>query len=192
VKRAASVRRRALRGEEKEEPDVEIRDYSTISAFVLPMLWVICQPVPALNFTMRRRPGPKIVTRWHRCSPLALVTHVKTGDGMRGFVISGALTAALTFGLSSCVYVPVEPVPAYRYVAPAPLAPYPPVAYRRCGHGWHWVGGHYNQRGRWVPSHCARNWVNPSDRTAKEPPPPAPSAPAPSSPAQPTPPQTSP
>jgi hypothetical protein len=31
------VRRRVLRGEEKEEPDGEIRDYSTISAFVLPI-----------------------------------------------------------------------------------------------------------------------------------------------------------
>jgi hypothetical protein len=47
--------------------------------------------------------------------------------------------------------------------------------------------------GRWVPGHCARNWVNPSNRTQTEPPP-APSEPAPSSPApaQPSLPPTSP
>jgi hypothetical protein len=78
---------------------------------------------------------------------------------MRALVAIGALAAALTLGLSSCVYVPVEPVPAYRYVEPVPATPYPPVAYRRCARGWHWVRGHYNRWGRWVPSHCTRNWV---------------------------------
>src|SRR5438034_8660351 len=108
---------------------------------------------------------------------------------MRAVVVPGALFVAVILDLPSCVYVPVEPVPAYGYAAPVPVTAYPPVAYRRCGHGWHWVRGHYNARGRWERSHCVRNWVNPSGRTAKEPPT---SGPAPSSPAQPNPPQTSP
>src|SRR5947208_429897 len=98
---------------------------------------------------------------------------------MRALVVLGTLVAALMLGLPSCVYVPVEPLPPYGYVAPVPETPYPPIAYRRCGHGWHWVRGRYNHVGRWLPSHCARNWVNPSDRTATEPPPPAPPPPSP-------------
>lgn len=113
---------------------------------------------------------------------------MRTGIGL------AALVAALTLALTSCVYVPVEPVPAYRYAAPAPVAPYPQAVYPRCGRGWHWVRGHHNRFGRWVPGHCARNWVNPSDRTVTEPPPEAPPSPASGAqvPAQPSPPQTSP
>jgi hypothetical protein len=40
---------------------------------------------------------------------------------MRALVVPGALVAALIVGLSSCVYVPVEPVPPYGYVAPVPV-----------------------------------------------------------------------
>src|SRR5260370_42644164 len=113
---------------------------------------------------------------------------------MRGLVVPGGRVAGLTVGLSSCVYVPVEPVPAYRYASPVPAAPYPSIAYRRCGSGWHWVRGHHNRWGRWVPGDCARNWVSPSDSAAPEPPPAEAPAPAPSGPppAQPTPPPTSP
>src|ERR1700730_59684 len=97
------------------------------------------------------------------------------GDRMRALIVTGAVAAALILDLSACVYVPVEPAPPYRYVAPLPVPPSPPVAYRRCARGWHWVHGHYNRWGRWVPSHCARNWVSPSDRTEE----PAPTSPAP-------------
>jgi hypothetical protein len=124
---------------------------------------------------------------------------------MRAGIGLGMLVAGLTLGLSSCVYVPVEPMPPHRYVTHAPVAPYPPVAYRRCGSSWHWVRGHYNHFGRWVPGHCARNWVSPSRGTEREeaapeqpssPPPGAPpfssGAPPAGSPAQPSPQQTSP
>jgi hypothetical protein len=125
---------------------------------------------------------------------------------MRAGIGLAVVVAALTLGLSSCVYVPVEPVPPYRYVAPVPVAPYPPAVYPRCGRGWHWVRGHYTRFGQWVPGHCARNWVSPSRRTEREEAPPeqptspprgapAPSssaAPPAASPAQPTPQQTSP
>src|SRR6266699_3748398 len=99
----------------------------------------------------------------------ALGQTVKKGRGraMRLGVVLGVLAAALIVGLSSCVYVPVEPAPAYGYVGPVPLTPAPMVSYRRCARGWHWVHGHYNQRGQWVRAHCARNWVNPSGGVGK-------------------------
>jgi hypothetical protein len=60
-------------------------------------------------------------------------------------------------GLSSCVYPAPEPVPYPYYVAP--VSP-PPLAYPRCAPGWHWVRGHYSQRGAWIHGHCSRSWVN--------------------------------
>ncbi len=65
----------------------------------------------------------------------SVVTRQQTGDRMRALVVPGALVAALMLGLPSCVYVPVEPVPPYGYVAPVPVTPYPPVTYRRCARG---------------------------------------------------------
>jgi hypothetical protein len=77
-------------------------------------------------------------------------------------------------GLSSCVYPVPEPVPYPYYVAPGPL---PPIAYRRCAPGSHWVRGHYSQSGAWIGGHCAGNRVNPPARGRDQSPPPSPSAP---------------
>jgi hypothetical protein len=94
-----------------------------------------------------------------------------------------ALATSAVLALSSCVYPGPEPVP-YGYGPPVYAAPPPPpVAYRRCARGWHWVRGHHTASGRWVPGHCARNWVNPPAPRPEQPPPPPP-APAPAPPQQ--------
>jgi hypothetical protein len=81
---------------------------------------------------------------------------------------SARLVAMVVFlGLSSCVYPVPEPVPYPDYVAPVPP---PPIAYRRCAPGWHWVRGHYNQWGAWIRGHCLRNWVNPPATGRDQPP----------------------
>src|ERR1700704_2659271 len=74
--------------------------------------------------------------------------------------------------LSFCVYPVPEPAP-YEYVAAAPT---PPVAYRRCAPGWHWVRARHTPSGAWVRGRCARNWVKPPV-PPREPPPPTPAAP---------------
>jgi hypothetical protein len=83
---------------------------------------------------------------------------------MKSVLAPGALSLVLALGLSSCLYPP--PPPPYGpapYMAPAP-GPYvvpapvpPPVVYRHCAPGWHWIRAHRNRWGRWVRGHCAPN-----------------------------------
>lgn len=80
---------------------------------------------------------------------------------MKSLLAPGALSLGLALGLSSCLYPP--PPPPAPFVAPAPgpfvvPAPMPPpVVYRHCRPGWHWVRGHHNRHGRWIRGHCAPN-----------------------------------
>lgn len=84
---------------------------------------------------------------------------------MRSLLASGALSIVVALSLSSCLYPPPPPPPFVQapFVAPAPgpyLAPIPvppPIVYRHCAPGWHWVRGHHNRYGRWIRGHCAPN-----------------------------------
>jgi hypothetical protein len=84
---------------------------------------------------------------------------------MKSLLAAGALSVVVALSLSSCLYPPppppllvqapfVAPAPG-PYVAPAPLLP--PIVYRHCAPGWHWVRGHHGRYGRWVRGHCAPN-----------------------------------
>src|SRR5439155_21310588 len=87
------------------------------------------------------------------------------GASMKSVIPAATLAGAIILGLSACVYVPPPPPPLGLppppiaapppYAMPAPLPP--PVAYRRCALGWHWVPGHHNRAGRWIRPHCAPN-----------------------------------
>jgi hypothetical protein len=82
---------------------------------------------------------------------------------MKSLLASGALSIVAALSLSSCLYPPPPPPPFAQapFVAPAPgpyVAPIPvppPVVYRHCAPGWHWVRGHHSRYGRWVRGHCA-------------------------------------
>ena len=73
----------------------------------------------------------------------------------------GAIAAVVLLGLSSCVYPPpppppFSPVPPPPYVAPMPPPP-PPIAYRHCPPGMHWVRAHRTAAGHRIRAHCAPN-----------------------------------
>jgi len=84
---------------------------------------------------------------------------------MKSLLASGALSIVVALSLSSCLYPPPPPPPfaPAPFVAPAPgpyVAPIlvpPPIVYRHCAPGWHWVRGHHSQYGRWIRGHCAPN-----------------------------------
>ena len=84
---------------------------------------------------------------------------------MKSLLASGALSIVVALSLSSCLYPPPPPPPLVQapFVAPAP-GPYvmpapvpPPIVYRHCAPGWHWVRGHHSRYGRWIRGHCAPN-----------------------------------
>lgn len=98
------------------------------------------------------------------------------GGGLIGAGTGAAIGAAAAGGHGAAIGAAVggaagvlggiattPPPPAYGYAPPPPAygyAPPPPryaSASRRCGPGRHWVRGHHNRLGRWVPGHCARN-----------------------------------
>src|SRR5213079_1935530 len=96
---------------------------------------------------------------------------------MKSRQLSLALATSAVLALSSCVYPGPEP---YAYGPPVYVAPPPPpIAYRQCARGWHWVRGPHPASGRWVPGHCARTWVNPPAPQHEQPQPPPPPPPAP-------------
>ena len=84
---------------------------------------------------------------------------------MKSALASGVLAVAVMIGLSSCMAPPPPPPPLAppAAMAPAPPPPYfapvpsPRIVSRHCGPGRHWVRGHHNRWGRWVPGHCAPN-----------------------------------
>src|SRR5207248_6231824 len=63
----------------------------------------------------------------------------------------GAATGALVGGALGAIagVATTPPPPAYGYPPPRRY-----VGYRGCGPGGHWVRGHYNRWGRWVPAPC--------------------------------------
>ena len=84
---------------------------------------------------------------------------------MRSVILSGAVAAALTLGLSACTN-PYDPgqraigggVGAVVGAATTPTPPPRYVAYRGCGPGGHWVRAHYTPDGRRIRGHCAPNY----------------------------------
>jgi hypothetical protein len=77
-----------------------------------------------------------------------------------------AAVAALAVGAAGLSPAPAEarvivatPVAVPYYVPPPPVYYYPyRVAYRHCAPGWHFVPGHWNRWGAWVPPGCRPNW----------------------------------
>jgi hypothetical protein len=70
---------------------------------------------------------------------------------MKSLLAAGALSVVVALSLSSCLYPPpfaqapfVAPAPG-PYVAPIPVPP--PIVYRHCAPGWHWVRGHHGRYG---------------------------------------------